>query len=411
MKATITNNKTDVDNRKPSIIERMINMIVFTLIVYEGWYIQKFGAIPYLLQILTVLLIGFTLLKELPSFTGKLKLTSPATGWFFFGMIALFVVIIKSHRSEGMDALFTYVSFWAVCVCIGIACKQDDALIRKSVLMVIVLSVVSVLLNGYAYKNGIYYGITLGSNNNPNTLALTMAIGIYYVLNPNGKATYLNWALRLFGALMCLYVALQTGSRSGVLCCAITIALTVFFYFLAYDNKSKSKIVKRFFVVLIVFVFGSFLWDNLNNIDSGTTGIHRIVNEFRAGAFSGRTNLYKEAWEVFIQNPIFGIGYKSFERLSNIDNYTHSTYMELLSCTGLVGFALFLYPCARAVFAAWNCRKLDRGRSFVILTNLAVSGLFGIIYYNLFLMAVLYYEIIRVRALEAGEINDKIMCA
>ncbi len=410
MEAIIQSDNMYTNGRGTPLINKIINTLVFALIVYEGWYIEKFGAIPYLLQALVVLLVGFTFLKEIPLFTGKIKLITPATGWFFFGLVAVFVAVTKSYASSILDALFTYFSFFVVCVCTGIACKQDDCLIRKAILTVVLLSIVSVLLDGYSYKNGAYYGITLGANNNPNTLGSVMTIGVYYIINPQKKATYLSWIWRILGAGICLFVVVQTGSRSGLLCYALAVAFTLFFQFLAYKEKTKSKRVKRLLIVFAIAVAGGFLWDYVNNMESGTTGVHRIFNEFRLDAFSGRTNLYAEAWEYFKQHPLFGIGYRRFEHLSKFD-FTHSTYMELLSCTGLVGFVLFFYPYARAIISAWQHRKTDMGRSFTILMVFAATGFFGIIYYNLVFMVVLYVEIIRARALKTGENDVKTMRA
>jgi O-antigen ligase len=230
-----------------------------------------------------------------------------------------------------------------------------------------------------------------------------MAIGVYYILNPQDKATYLNWVFRILVSIVCFFVVIRTGSRSGLLCYATAVALTLFFQFLAYGKTQKRKITKRFLIMLLLVLTGLFLFDYINNIESGTTGIHRLLNEFRLDAYSGRTSLYVEAWEFFKKNPVFGIGYKCFVYLSSFDYFTHTTYMELLSCTGLVGFSLFLYPCVPAVASAWKHRKKDLGRSFTILMVFAAVGLFGIVYYNLLFMVVLYCEIVRARTLGAGE--------
>lgn len=403
MEAIMQSNNIYANNMGTQLVDKIKNTLVFVLIVYESWYVKKFSAIPYLLQVLAVLLVGFTVLKEISFFTGKIKLTTPATGWFFFGLIAVFVAVTKSYALVVLDDLFTYFSFWVVCVCTGIAHKQDGSLIRKAILAVVLLSVASVLLDGYSYKNGAYYGITMGPNNNPNTLGAVMAIGTYYLINPQRKATQLSWVLRILMSGICLFVVVRTGSRSGLLCYGIAVGMTLFFRFLAYEKRSKKRLLRRFLIILGVAAVGGLLLDYIKNMESGTTGIHRLLNEFRIEAFSGRTDLYVEGWEIFKQQPVVGVGYKSFEYVTKAGHYTHSTYMELLSCTGLVGFVLFLYPYMRAVILAWKHRKIDMGRTFAILMVFAAIGFFGIVYYNLVFMVVLYVEIARARALESGE--------
>ena len=58
------------------------------------------------------------------------------------------------------------------------------------------------------------------------------------------------------------------------------------------------------------------------------------------GDGAARLYLYEEAWKLFLQHPIFGVGYANFGPMHH-GVYTHSTYAEILSCTGLVGFVPF----------------------------------------------------------------------
>lgn len=75
---------------------------------------------------------------------------------------------------------------------------------------------------------------------------------------------------------------------------------------------------------------------------------------------SSRTDLTAWAWQVFSENPIFGIGWGDY-RTSIIGNVTrikeldtHNIYMQLLSESGLVGFICFMLPMSQFWIKAKN---------------------------------------------------------
>ena len=71
--------------------------------------------------------------------------------------------------------------------------------------------------------------------------------------------------------------------------------------------------------------------------------MNELLNVLDTGEGDGeaRIYLYEEAWKLFLQHPIFGVGYANFGPM-HYGVYTHSTYAEILSCTGLMGFIPFV---------------------------------------------------------------------
>ena len=63
----------------------------------------------------------------------------------------------------------------------------------------------------------------------------------------------------------------------------------------------------------------------------------------------------------------------------------------------IIGFILFLLPVIRALFCAIRNIKQDDGQNLSILVLFIVSGFFGIWYYNLLFMIVLYINILMVK--------------
>ena len=54
-----------------------------------------------------------------------------------------------------------------------------------------------------------------------------------------------------------------------------------------------------------------------------------------------RFGMYTRGIELFLENPVAGIGFGQFQEVSGFEEYSHSDYIEVLSSTGIVGFVLY----------------------------------------------------------------------
>lgn len=78
---------------------------------------------------------------------------------------------------------------------------------------------------------------------------------------------------------------------------------------------------------------------------------HNVISLFSGEDISsGRTVLYREAWQYFLDNPIFGMGWRQFREHSlglisnNFYFHPHNMYLQLLSELGILGFLFFVIP-------------------------------------------------------------------
>ena len=129
----------------------------------------------------------------------------------------------------------------------------------------------------------------------------------------------------------------------------------------------------------------------LQNSAEGNS-VYRLLHGFNRNEYSGRGDLYQKGWKYFLEYPIFGLGYDCFKVVEH-GVFTHSTYMELLSCTGIVGFVTFLYPVLAGLYENIVFVKNDNGRKLALLLMMIISGTFGILYYNLVFMILIYLMI------------------
>lgn len=97
---------------------------------------------------------------------------------------------------------------------------------------------------------------------------------------------------------------------------------------------------------------------------------HRFVSLFDVGyaSNSDRLLLWKANWQMFLDHPIFGIGYQENERRSGeylanmgypnaFTGHAHNNYLQMLSGTGLTGLATYLFLIG---FMLWLTGRLIR---------------------------------------------------
>lgn len=147
-------------------------------------------------------------------------------------------------------------------------------------------------------------------------------------------------------SLIVLFLALNaTSKRANLVYCLIGMAVVFLF-----DKRVKYRIQIIIGVVACGLVGGlilAFSYESLQNSSSGLARlIVQIVKLFSGDSniSSGRFDLWVQAWELFKQNPIFGIGWYQFDNFSVEGIQVHNEFLRLLCETGIVGFLLFVIP-------------------------------------------------------------------
>lgn len=118
--------------------------------------------------------------------------------------------------------------------------------------------------------------------------------------------------------------------------------------------------------------------------------------DFSSATYTDRFALWRVNWEIFKDNPVFGVGYgqsrhyvlEYYEKLgihADFVSHAHNIYFQMLSTTGLVGFASFLALSIGFMAIAWRLwRKLPKEcwperafslGSFAALLTFHIAGL------------------------------------
>src|SRR5699024_5743082 len=73
---------------------------------------------------------------------------------------------------------------------------------------------------------------------------------------------------------------------------------------------------------------------------------------------SGRFDLWKNAFQSWLQHPILGSGFYQLSDYSNSSAHPHNLFIQVLTETGLIGFGFLTYTVFKIVKNInWNLRK------------------------------------------------------
>jgi probable O-glycosylation ligase (exosortase A-associated) len=186
------------------------------------------------------------------------------------------------------------------------------------------------LHEGVRFKSG--PGGLIGDNNDF-ALALSMNLPILWYLSKETSQNYLKmgWIILFLFSIMTI---LLTYSRGGFLALVVATGLIL----LRRNNKLTSLIIIAVSVILFYHFVPNQYMQRLSTIRD-----YEIESSAR-----GRINAWKTGYQMFLDNPLTGVGLENFEHVyfiyspnSTDSRVAHNTYIQLLSESGFP--AIFLY--------------------------------------------------------------------
>jgi O-antigen ligase len=195
---------------------------------------------------------------------------------------------------------------------------------------------------------------------NPNSLAIHMAIGVVSLIGLRFYGSYKNRlgkALLLGGMLPLLAAAVSTGSRGGIL----SLSAGLLPYLVPLSSRyPKQKLAAILIGLLAVTVTVYMVAEN-------SYFMERWQDAYYEGNFAKRENIYPAAIDMVSERPVLGWDpahafYELGLRTGDLGGRdAHNTILWLLIEVGVIGtipFLIGLWLCARA---AWRARKGDFG--------------------------------------------------
>jgi O-antigen ligase len=78
---------------------------------------------------------------------------------------------------------------------------------------------------------------------------------------------------------------------------------------------------------------------------------------------SGRLEIWKATWNLFLSHPIFGVGFRAHEVVLKVASSAHNGYLGLLAEIGVIGFAAVLLVTLSGLWKTWR-RSQDPSQTF-----------------------------------------------
>lgn len=207
-----------------------------------------------------------------------------------------------------------------------------------------------------------------GFEGNEVTVKFAMLLPLSLILiRPENRLPYRLLALAYIP--LAILGILVTGSRTGAVLMVLGLAGGVS---LLVRSSLFTRIV---FVigVILVFVFA------IDFIPEKTISrIFTIGDEVSSGSFNERGTIWKNAFDVWLNSPVYGHGLESFARVINpfnVNHTAHNSYISLLVSQGLVGLLLYLGVIVSALLSLQGVRHGQRLLLFLMLLIVLVGQL------------------------------------
>ncbi|MBX9812686.1 MAG: Wzy polymerase domain-containing protein [Burkholderiales bacterium] len=322
-----------------------------------------------------------------------------------FGILLVHLALIKAAYPQQVLLASLYLLWAAALIILGSLLRRETGLAGMSVTLAWfvlaggVLNALAGILQHYEMRGFLepviatkVFNAVYGNLAQPNHFAdhISLALASLLFLCARGKVP-----LVVAGLLSCLllYVLSLTGSRSAWLYLVAMAVLATLLY--RKDNNTGHRRLLIFSLLLLPgFVLAQGLAHSpwLSAPTPLTTSTERLI-ELASGA-SDRLQLWREAWLMFLQSPLLGVGYGQFAwqhfllagtiegaSLTGHTNHAHNIFLQFLAETGLPGAVTLL---AGITIWLWGLRRLELSlESWWVLAMLAVLGIHSMLEYPL----------------------------
>jgi len=176
--------------------------------------------------------------------------------------------------------------------------------------------------------------------------AITLVLFFPFVLS--GSFLYKKSNLFKIGGIVLVFLTLvgliNAGSRNG----AVAFLCSMLVYLLILKRKKIMGLLPIVFMIIAMIVVAATAFV-VSPSSVKTVVIERFdptTSEDVRSYTSGRTELWKNGWKLFIDSPLIGHGRNSFIILSRLRGYRycgapHNEYLRYLAEHGLIGFIAF----------------------------------------------------------------------
>ena len=184
--------------------------------------------------------------------------------------------------------------------------------------------------------------------------------------------------------LIFMVALLLTGKRAHLF---FSLIVLYAFYYLYLSNDKRTRALKMIGIALIVLFIGAVV---VLYAPSLSTAFVRLKDSLEDGdVTNNRTYFWALAYMLFLEHPIFGIGWGQFldysELMLNYRANVHNNFLQLLCETGVIGFSVYMlwivFYFIRSIWILVKIRKNNNDvREIVYIAFSFMYQLFFIMY-------------------------------
>ncbi|KHD89994.1 MAG: hypothetical protein OM95_00245 [Bdellovibrio sp. ArHS] len=266
---------------------------------------------------------------------------------------------------------FRWILGFYFCVCAAHYISiSEDRFQKFSILAIITLSL-GLLWQFYAYNflpltkesDTRFMGFFHNTNHYSLTISLLWAFTLGWISSDMREGIRPAKVVLFLFAFLCFCLIGSLG-RSAWVGCSITALFMLYFY-------RDSKLIRRLTVVSFAAMAFMFLF-NIGSVKNRIMYSFSLTDESATGV---RLILWRTNWEIFLDHPLFGVGFYENIRLlpeyyaklgfSGLHYYAHAhnQYLELLSGSGL--FGLFGYLTIFGLALRFYYRHYRKNEQFI----------------------------------------------
>lgn len=214
----------------------------------------------------------------------------------------------------------------------------------------------------------------------PNQVSTILGLGVFVFfvqLLMNSKSRLLQ-VINAGFVLTFAFRGIVTFSRGGVITAVVMIFLFLLVLFFQANKNAKPKITV---IIILSFLTGLGVWGYSSFETKGFIN-KRYANEDALGRrkksiLSGREVLIASEWQMFLDNPILGVGVGKNKELrkqqTGIDLATHNEITRMLAEHGLFGVIDLLILFFTPLFLFFNNRQNILALSFLVFWLLTIN--------------------------------------
>jgi putative inorganic carbon (hco3(-)) transporter len=264
-----------------------------------------------------------------------------------------------------------------------VSVKQLKRLLWIQASAVALVTFASIAMRHYDPSDGRLSGVQLGILQNPNDLAINIAISfplaMAFMLNARGLKKAI-WSLAL--GFMALGVIL-TSSRSGLLAMLLCLGICIW----EYGIKGKRQQLIIAMILSGVLGMGVAMSSTHYRARVASIALGDVEGAGDKGSMAARKELLKKSLLVALHRPIFGVGPGCFPLIDEGWRVAHNAYTELAAEGGFPALFLFLLAFWAAFRNIAQVRKSARYREdkeFQVFTQALWAGLVAYLAGSLF---------------------------